>query len=471
MSADLAWQSVAELRSRLRARDVTSRQLTEHFLDRLERYGPALNAVVTVTRDRALREADEAERELAAGLDRGPLHGIPYGAKDLLATADYPTSWGAAPFRDQQLDRDAAVVRLLRDAGAVLIGKLAMVELAGGFGYEQPNAALTGPGRNAWNHDQWAGGSSSGSGAAVAAGLVPFAIGTETWGSIHCPSAFNGTTGLRPTLGRVSREGAMALSWTMDKIGPMAHAAKDCAMVLAAIAGPSPADTTTIGQPALTADDRRDGFRFGFLRTSIDKVDDAVAENTRASLEILRELGEVSEIDLPELPWDDAASLIIMCEAASAFEDFLDSGRCAELTAPEDRSGLYHALAVPAVDYLRAMRVRKAGAAAMAPLLARFDLLVAPAYSISAPPAEGSFEAYFDKHPAEGLSGMGNLVGLPSISVPNGFTANGLPASLELLGSWWSESTIVAAATELLRRTNWHTRRPPGYGWRVEGEG
>jgi aspartyl-tRNA(Asn)/glutamyl-tRNA(Gln) amidotransferase subunit A len=463
MSRDLTWLSISELGSRLRCGETSARQLAEHFLDRLEQHGPGLNAVVTVTRERALREADEADRELESGRDRGPLHGIPYGAKDLLATADYPTSWGAEPYRDQQFGRDAEVIRKLRDAGAVLVGKLAMVELAGGFGYEQPNAALTGPGRNAWNRDCWAGGSSSGSGAAVAAGLVPFAIGTETWGSIHCPSAFNGVTGLRPTLGRVSRDGAMALSWTMDKIGPMARSADDCATVLAAIAGPSQGDLATVGQPGLTVDDRHSGFRVGFLRDSLDKADEAVAANARASLDVLRQFGEVTEFGLPDLPWDDAASMIIMCEAASAFEDLLESGRSSELTAPEDRSGVYHALAVPAVDYLRALRIRKAGAVAMAPLLEQHDLLVAPAYSVGAPPAEGEFEAYFDKHPAESLSGMGNLVGLPSISVPNGFTAAGLPTSLELLGAWWNEGTILAAAAELQRRTDWQTKRPPQY--------
>jgi aspartyl-tRNA(Asn)/glutamyl-tRNA(Gln) amidotransferase subunit A len=292
---------------------------------------------------------------------------------------------------------------------------------------------------------------------------VPFAIGTETWGSIHCPSAFNGISGLRPTLGRVSRDGAMALSWTMDKIGPMARSAADCALVLESIAGPSQGDAISIGQPALSTDDRASGFRFGFPRNSIEKVDPAVADNTRASLEVLREFGEVSEIDLPELPWNDAASMIIMCEAASAFEEFLESGRTAELTAPEDRSGVYHALTVPAVDYLRAMRIRKAGAMAMAPLVEQYDLLVAPAFSVGAPLADDSFEAYFDKHPAESLSAMGNLTGLPSISVPTGFTANGLPTSLELLGSWWNEDTVVAAAAELQRRTDWHTQHPPGY--------
>ncbi|HQY31076.1 MAG TPA: amidase, partial [Thermomicrobiales bacterium] len=203
MRNEWAFVSLQGLGEALRAGDITSRELTEYFLERLEQNGPKLNALVTLTRERALREADRADADFAAGVDHSPLHGIPYGAKDLLATADYPTSWGAEPFRNQQFDRDAAVIQRLTAAGAVLIGKLAMVELAGGWGYNQPNNSLTGPGLNAWDATRWTGGSSSGSGAAVGAGFVPFAIGTETWGSIHCPSSFNGITGLRPTYGRV----------------------------------------------------------------------------------------------------------------------------------------------------------------------------------------------------------------------------------------------------------------------------
>ena len=243
-----AFATVAELGRAIRSGAVSPVTLAEQFLARLDTVGRRLNAVVTLTPELALAQARQAEDELAAGVDRGPLHGIPYGAKDLLAVPGYPTTWGAAPFAEQRFDAEAAVIERLREAGAVLVAKLAMVELAGGFGYEQPNAALTGPGRNAWDPAAWAGGSSSGSGSAVAAGCVPFAIGTETWGSIHCPAAFNGITGLRPTYGRVSRRGAMALSWTMDKIGPMARTADDCALVYAAIAGPDPADPTTLAQ-------------------------------------------------------------------------------------------------------------------------------------------------------------------------------------------------------------------------------
>jgi aspartyl-tRNA(Asn)/glutamyl-tRNA(Gln) amidotransferase subunit A len=461
MADDLAYASLVELGLLLRAGEISSVELTDHFLGRLETHGPTLNAVVTVTRERALREARQADEERAEGIDRGPLHGIPYGAKDLLATIDYPTTWGAEPFRYQQFDHDADILTRLREAGAVLIGKLSMVELAGGLGYEQPDAALTGPGRSAWNPDRWAGGSSSGSGSAVAAGLVPFAIGTETWGSIHCPSSFNGITGLRPTAGRVSRGGAMALSWTMDKIGPMARSAADCALVLREIAGAMPGDSTTLGQPEMLADDRRYGFRIGLLKGSIAASAPGVAANTSAAVEALREIGTVEEIELPDLPWDDAASIIIMCEAASAFESFLERGDGLKLTAPEDRTGLYHALVVPAIDYLKAMRLRSHGAAEMAKLLAGYDALVAPAYPVPPPPAEGNFEAYFDKHPGVDLSAMGNLLGLPSIAVPTGLDTDGLPSSLEILTTWWTESTAAAIASAYQSKTTWHTARPP----------
>ena len=195
----------------------------------MDSIGRRLNAVVTLTPDRACAEAARAEAEQAAGIDRGPLHGIPHGAKDLLATRGSPTTWGAEPFRDQRFVAEASVVKRLEAAGAVLAGKLAMVELAGGFGYEQPDAALTGPARNAWDPEAWAGGSSSGSGAAVVAGAVPFAIGSETWGSITTPACFNGVVGFRPSYGRVSRRGAMALAWTMDKLGPLGRAVDGCA--------------------------------------------------------------------------------------------------------------------------------------------------------------------------------------------------------------------------------------------------
>ncbi|HVG18235.1 MAG TPA: amidase, partial [Blastocatellia bacterium] len=228
ITEEVLYSSVRELSNMIRARRLSPVALAEGYLDRLERMGAKLGAVVTVTRDLAMREARQAEREISQGRYRGPLHGIPYGAKDLIATEGIPTTWGAEPLKNQVLDYDATVVAKLREAGAVLVAKLAMVELAGGFGYNNADASFTGPGRTPWNTNFWSGGSSSGPGAATAAGLVAFSIGSETSGSIITPSAFCGVSGLRPTYGRVSRHGAMALSWTLDKLGPMCRTADDC---------------------------------------------------------------------------------------------------------------------------------------------------------------------------------------------------------------------------------------------------
>ena len=465
MTADVdpvSHATIADLGRMVRAGETKPTRLVEHCLQQLETVGRRLNAVVTITAERALIEAKRAEAELASGIDRGPLHGIPYGAKDLLATANIPTTWGAAPLRGQVFERDATVIERLEAAGAVLVAKLAMVELAGGFGYEQPDAALTGPGRNAWDPETWAGGSSSGSGAAVAAGLVPFAVGSETWGSITTPAAFNGVTGLRPTYGRVSRRGAMALSWTMDKIGPLAHTAEDCATVLAAIAGPDVADPTTLLRPWLPAqpDERGEGFRFAVLRNGTEGAEPEVAANFAASLEVLGEIGTLEEVDFPDLPFDEAATLIIVAEAAAAFEEFVESGAAAGLTAPEDRVGLDHAFALPAVDYLRALRIRRLGGPTLDDLLRPYDAIVAPTLPRVAPPLTEGFASYFGRNPKPSLGGPGNLCGLPAITVPNGFGRGGLPTGLELMGRADSEPVLVAAARAIQARTDWHARHP-----------
>lgn len=353
----LAFASVRELGRMLRAGETTPTALTEFSLDRLDTVGRRLNAVVTLTRERALDEARVAERELAAGHDRGPLHGIPYGAKDLLATAPpYPTSWGAAPLRDQQFDRDAAVIERLRAAGAVLVAKLAMVELAGGMGYDQPDASFTGPGINPWHPGAWSGGSSSGAGAAVGAGAVPFAIGSETSGSILTPSSFCGLSGLRPTYGRVSRRGAMALSWTLDKLGPICRTADDCGLVLAAIAGRDPEDETSLDESYRyePARDRISGFRIGVVAGATEGAQAEVAANFDAALAVLREVATVEEVAVPDLPYGPALGAILGGEASSAFDEFVTSGKIAGLTAPEDRVGGYAMRLLPAKDYLNA---------------------------------------------------------------------------------------------------------------------
>jgi aspartyl-tRNA(Asn)/glutamyl-tRNA(Gln) amidotransferase subunit A len=319
VSDDPVFVPLRQLGGMIRTGKVSPVQLAETFLHRLETLGPRYNAVVTLTRERAMDQARRAERELAAGRDFGPLHGIPYGAKDLLATSGgIPTSWGAAPLKDQRFDEDATVIRKLEAAGAVLCAKLAMVELAGGMGYRQPHASFTGPGINPWNLDAWSGGSSSGSGSAVSAGLVPFAIGSETWGSILGPAGYCGIAGLRPSYGRVSRHGAMALCWTLDKLGPIALTADDCGLVLDAIAGPDAADSTTTAQPFHYAggDAAPQRFRFGVLEKVTAGCDEAVRANFEASLEVLRRIGTVEEVRLPDLPWEFITRTILHVEAA-----------------------------------------------------------------------------------------------------------------------------------------------------------
>lgn len=460
---------VAALAERVRTGALDPVALAEAYMARLERFGPELGALVTVTRARALREAAEARAEIAAGRWRGPLHGIPYGAKDLIGAAGYPTTWGAQPYREQVLP-DAAVIERLSAAGAVLVAKLASVELAGGMGYEQANASFTGPGRTPWNRDYWSGGSSSGPGAAVAAALVPFAIGSETWGSIFAPAALSGVTGLRPTYGRVSRHGAMALSWTMDKIGPMTRTAEDAGIVLAALAGPDPRDESVVDAPfrwpadaALPARPR-----LGVLKGNAEGSQAEVRRNFEASLEVLGGFAElVREVELPEYPYGAAASLIIDAEAASIFEELVSSGRVHELTAPEDRIGGYAGQVVLAKDYLRAMRVRGPAGMAMDRLFAEngFDALVHPTWASVSYPVDRPFDDAWDDVAGggEGISGAANLVGLPGIALPNGFGRLGLPTSLAFTGRAWTEGRLVAIAREYQRRTDFHRRIPPGY--------
>ena len=356
----LAFASIRKLGKKLRDGKFSSVELTEFFLERLERLGPKFNAVATVTTELALAQARQADRELADGQDRGPLHGIPCGVKDLLATRGIPTSWGAAPLKDQVFDADATVVVKLREAGAVLAAKLAMVEIAGGLGYQQSNASFTGPGLNPWDTSRWSGGSSSGPGAAVGGGLVPFAIGSETWGSIMNPAAFCGITGLRPTYGRVSRHGAMALSWTMDKLGPMGRTADDCGLVLAAIAGVDPADDTSVDRPFDWSGEtpRRKKFRLATLKGADERVQKAIRKNFRKALDELDDFCSIEEVELPDLPYEDVAGIFISCEMAAAFEGLVTSGDVWEMTAPEDRYGAHASMMIPAKDYINAMRIR-----------------------------------------------------------------------------------------------------------------
>lgn len=460
---NLAFDSIRTLGKRLRAGEFSSVELTEFFLKRLEDIGPKFNAVVTVTRELALQQAKQADAELADGTDRGPLHGIPYGAKDLLATKDIATSWGAAPLKDQMFDTDATVIVKLRQAGAVLAAKLAMVEIAGGMGYRQANASFSGPGLNPWDSSRWSGGSSSGPGSAVGGGLVPFAIGSETWGSIMTPAAFCGIAGLRPTYGRVSRHGAMALSWTMDKLGPMCRTAEDCGLVLNAIAGPDSDDASASDRPYEFPEKQppKPPFKLATLKGAADRVQKEVRENYKASLKVLGEFAEFDEIELPNgLPYNTAPAVIIDCEMAAAFEGMVTSGDIWELTADEDHWGLFSPLMIPAKDYINALRVRVPIQKALDEVLSKYDAIVTPTLAYVAYPNGVAWREYRKGLGNTEIGGAGNVAGIPAISIPNGFGEAHLPTGLQLAGRAFEENRLIAIATLYQQNTDWHTKHP-----------
>ena len=480
--AEVIFRPLRELGELVRTRQVSPVDLTETFLDRLAAIGPRYNAVVTLTPELARAQARRAERELAAGHWRGPLHGIPYGIKDLFATAGIPTSWGAAPFRAQVFDYDATVVRRLRQAGAVLAAKLAMVELAGGLGYRQPDASFTGPGINPWGGTTWSGGSSSGSGSAVAAGLVPFAIGTETNGSIISPAANCGVAGLRPSYGRVSRHGGMPLAWSLDKPGPLALTADDCGLVLNAIAGFDADDPTTTtrvfsydaasgatgehadaGPGDRAASGQRRRFRLALPEGATDDAEPAVREHFAAALQVLEEIADIEPVTLPNYPYTEVISAILLSESASIFAELARSGKSAEMTAPEDRYGIYARGATLAADYLRAQRIRTRLARDLDRLLAPYDALVTP----SRPTVASALDATWaggdkprERRPRCPISAAGNLPGLPAISVPSGFTDGGLPTGIQFVGRVYEEQGILAVANAYQALTTWHHRHP-----------
>jgi aspartyl-tRNA(Asn)/glutamyl-tRNA(Gln) amidotransferase subunit A len=460
---------VVELAAQIRARKLSPVELTEGYLARLERYGARLGAVATVMRASALREARQAEKEIRAGRYRGLLHGIPYGAKDLLATRDAPTTWGATPYKDQRFDYDATVIRKLRDAGAILCAKLAMVELAGGMGYNQADASLTGACRTPWNTNYWSGGSSSGPGAAMAAGLVAFAIGSETSGSIITPAAFCGVTGLRPTYGMVSRHGAMALCWTLDKLGPMCRTAADAGHVLAAIAGRDPLDASSVARgnfryPAPEARTQKRTLRLAVMKDSFEKAQKEVRENFLASLEVLKRADArvrvETDVKLPDYPYGAAVGTIVDAEGAAAFRDLIESGRVRELASPEGRIGGYSASLVTAVDYLHAMRMRVPMRRAWGEFFRKYDLLVAPSRATVSYPVSKTFDQAWPGIGASSPIGASNLVGVPAVSVPNGFGQEGLPTGIQFVGAAWSELTLVELADKYQQATDWHKRRP-----------
>ena len=444
----LAYLPVTHLAKLVETRQVKPSELTALYLARLKRYDPALHCVVSYTEELALRQARRADEEIMAGNYRGPLHGIPWGAKDLFAVRGTRTTWGASPYRDQSIDVDATIYSRLTEAGAILVAKLSMGALASGDRW------FGGRTRNPWNPDQGASGSSAGPGAATAAGLVGFAIGTETRGSIISPSTRNGVTGLRPTFGRVSRYGAMTLAWSMDKIGPMCRAAEDCALVFDAIRGPDGHDNTVIDLPFnwdATLDITQ--LKIGYLRAGIeDEIEDdpqspqrvaglrRIQANNRAALDVLRRLGvRPVAFDLPELP-SGAISFILGTEAAAAFDGpTLNAELDGMRPLPEQSrwpDSFRASRFVSAVDYLQANRLRMRIIEEVHEALGDLDLFIGSSLSLT------------------------NLTGHPEISLPNGFH-QGAPTSLRFTGKLFGEAEILRLAHAYQAVTSHHLQRPP----------
>jgi aspartyl-tRNA(Asn)/glutamyl-tRNA(Gln) amidotransferase subunit A len=463
----LAFATIAELAPQLRQQRLSPVALAEMCLSRTVRYGPKLNAVATLLQDRALERARAAEREITAGRYRGPLHGVPWGAKDLLAVAGAPTEWGAGPCRGQRFDRDATVVRKLDDAGGVLIAKLAMVEFAGCLGYRWPDASITGPGRNPWDTDTWTGGSSSGSGAAVGAGLVPFALGTETWGSILCPSAFCGLTGLRPTYGRVSRAGGMVGAFTFDKIGPLAHSAADCRTLLEVLAGADPDDPTSADEPVTLPRNRRDlrRLRVALVEPDWDKTKGAEPQMRAAfhdALETFRDLGMTLTVAaLPDVPASDVGGLLITVEALSTFEKFFRDGSVKQLKDPYAPYQMQLGAPITGADVVKAWRIRRVVMEKVSEFFGRWDVIVAPNFLSVAPPVD--MDLYEALPYPDPVGALGATCGLPAIALPCGFGRDDLPVSLQVVGAPWEEALLCDVGEAFQAKTDFHRRRPSAF--------
>jgi Asp-tRNA(Asn)/Glu-tRNA(Gln) amidotransferase A subunit family amidase len=436
---ELAFLTVSALGSLLRSKQVTALELTQLALERLKRFDPELLCVVNLTEERALAQARLADAELARGKWRGPLHGIPWGAKDLLAVKDYPTTWGSPLYKDQRLPENATVVDRLDAAGAILVAKLSLGEFA------QGDVWFGGTTKNPWKTDQGSSGSSAGPASATAAGCVGFAIGSETLGSIVSPSTRCGTTGLRPTFGRVSRAGAMALSWTMDKLGPLCRSVTDCGLVFAAIRGPDGKDPTVVDRPFEWSPGRGvGGLRIGYLKAAFEADHRTKAFDTKA-LEALKGLGvELIPVELPpDLP-TGGLRVILSAEAAAAFDEVTRSGRddqMVEQTRFAWPNSFRVSRFIPAVEYIQANRARTL-------LMQRMDEVMGPIDVLVAPTGGGN------------LLTITNLTGHPQLVLPNGFSPDGTPVSLSFVGRLYGEADLLAVGEAYQSVTDFHRQHP-----------
>lgn len=436
----LAYWPLGRLAELIRTRQVSSTELTRMYLERLRRHDAELELVVRFLEEEALEQAARADREIAAGRYRGPLHGIPYGVKDLFALEGHPTTWGAAPYQDQRMEGTATVVRKLEEAGAVAVAKLSLGALAWG------DVWFGGQTRNPWNLEEGSSGSSAGSAAGVSAGLVPFAIGTETWGSIVSPATQTGVTGLRPTFGRVSRAGAMAVSWTMDKVGPICRTVEDCAMVFDAIRGPDGIDRTIVDEPFNYRHEvRLDTVRIGYLASELE-TDYPAAALDRETVQALRTMGaELVPIELPDRPVT-ALAFILAAEAGASFDELTRSGDdelLARQVADAWPNVLRTARFIPAVEYVQANRVR--------------TLLTHDMRRIF---QESGIHLYLAPALAGNNSLLTNLTGHPAVAVPNGFVDPESPSTITFIGRLYDEAGLLAVARAYQEATDFHRQHP-----------
>ena len=436
--SDLAFYTVKELASLIKQRKISSVELTRFFMDRIEQYGDTLEAIVTVTEEHALKQARKMDRELENGNYRGPLHGIPYGLKDLFAVEGYKTTWGAAAYKNQKIDETATVAKKLEKAGAVLLAKTTLGALAYG------DVWFGGKTKNPWNLEQGSSGSSAGSAAGTSAGLFPFAIGTETWGSIVSPSNRTGTTGLRPTFGRVSRHGAMALSWSMDKVGPITRSVEDAAMVFNAIYGPDNKDQTVVDLPFnYNGDVDLGNLKIGYVESAF-KSDYYNRGRDSLTLAKLQELGaDLIPIELPDYP-TNALSFLLTAEGAAAFNQLTLSNRDDQLVRQGKNAwpNLFRAARfIPAVEYIEANRARQVLIQKMDSVMQKVDVYISPTYG------------------GDNLL-LTNLTGHPSVVLPNGFNEDGQPTSITFMGELFEEGTLLGVAQKYQQATDFHTQHP-----------
>lgn len=460
MDRELLFKTIPELAKLIKSKKVSPVEVTKNYLKAIENDSPKLNAFVTVTNELALKEAKLAETEIINGNYRGQLHGIPYAAKDLFSVKGYPTTWGSRVYKEQQFDYDAEVIKRLRNAGAILIGKTAMSELAGG----PPFATATGACRTPWNLSRWSGGSSSGSGASVAAGLCMFALGTETWGSIMTPSSYCGITGLRPTFGRVPRTGAMPLSWTMDKIGPMARTAEDCSIVFKAIQGNSPDDPFSIDAPysfiKKNLMERVSQLKVCFAKEDYEKFGEVeVGKAFNEAIQVFKTFGiEAEEVQIPDYPYEPTATAIITAEEASIFEPIVRDGRVKDLIDPERRGEVLGGQTTTAVDYLKCLRLVTQMRAGFDKIFERYDVIIGSSTLTTAPLIDAKMSEVFKG--GNVIEAAENLTGIPAISVPCGFDNKKLPIGLKIIGKHFDEKTILELATAFQMATDWHREKP-----------